>query len=123
MAAIWQAFAVRTTVRATLVQLDHSAWTLTKDSNACVSHGRLHAHIVSRFAVQIKLDDHLQTVTLNLNFFQEQPAYCPCRNGGICVQLPTGSLGCSCRYGYTGDQCERSKPLLYYYTLKFIITF
>jgi hypothetical protein len=39
----------------------------------------------------------------------EQPANCPCRNGGICVQLPSGNLGCSCRYGYTGDQCERSK--------------
>lgn len=38
-----------------------------------------------------------------------QPANCPCRNGGICVQLPSGNLGCSCRYGFTGDKCEKSK--------------
>jgi hypothetical protein len=37
------------------------------------------------------------------------PANCPCQNGGICVQLPTGNLGCSCRYGYTGEKCEMSK--------------
>ncbi|RNA00791.1 endothelin-converting enzyme 1 isoform X2, partial [Brachionus plicatilis] len=36
-----------------------------------------------------------------------QPANCPCRNGGICVQLPSGNIGCSCRYGFTGDKCEK----------------
>lgn len=34
---------------------------------------------------------------------------CPCQNGGLCVQLPSGGVGCSCRYGFTGDRCEKSK--------------
>jgi hypothetical protein len=36
------------------------------------------------------------------------PTNCPCQNGGICIQLPTGNLGCSCRFGYTGELCETS---------------
>lgn len=42
----------------------------------------------------------------------EQPNNCPCRNGGLCVQLPSYAIGCSCRYGYTGDQCEKSKKMI-----------
>ena len=37
----------------------------------------------------------------------EQPANCPCSNGGLCVQLPSGNTGCSCRYGYSGATCSQ----------------
>jgi hypothetical protein len=44
--------------------------------------------------------------------FKEQPANCPCKNGGLCVQLPNYQMACSCRYGYTGQACENSKSLV-----------
>lgn len=40
---------------------------------------------------------------------QQLPTSCPCQNGGLCVQLPSGTIGCSCRYGFTGDRCEKSE--------------
>jgi hypothetical protein len=40
------------------------------------------------------------------------PNNCPCQNGGMCKQLPTGNLGCSCGMGFTGQFCEFSKHSL-----------
>lgn len=44
--------------------------------------------------------------------FIEQPSNCPCHNGGLCVQLPNNNMACSCRYGFTGDFCEKSIIIL-----------
>jgi hypothetical protein len=49
-----------------------------------------------------------------------QPTNCPCKNGGLCVQLPNGNLGCSCKYGYTGDKCDTSKSLFLSFFLFFV---
>ncbi len=73
---------------------------------------QLHLPYEMRYIIMIALNEHLfciysfHVILLNK---PEQPMNCPCRNGGLCVQLPSYAIGCSCRYGYTGDQCEKSK--------------
>ena len=33
----------------------------------------------------------------------------PCSNGGSCLNLPEGNYKCTCKPGWTGEQCEVCK--------------
>ncbi len=106
MVAIWSRSVAKTIARPIHVQAVQCAWTRLKASNACVRHGKKRVLIVSLgFSVAL-----LQWVLLNIKKIStEAPSNCPCINGGICVRLPSGILGCSCAYGFSGERCEQSK--------------
>lgn len=53
-------------------------------------------------------------------------SYCsvnPCRNGGECRPIGTGTQGgCVCKHGYSGQYCEGRKRIMYVsYEMKCIV--
>ena len=110
MVETYEAFVAITIVQEIRAHKAHYVWTRSKASNACAHHGNHLAPIVSLGCLCLAIKYLINILNFFPNdFFSEQPANCQCRNGGLCVQLPNYSIGCSCRYGYTGDQCEKSK--------------